>query len=351
MYFTYFFRRAFFVVCFTVTTMVVWTSLAQAGCNPAYNASGINNSGVMTGTGSTTPGQNGPPTDSGQTVEPSVGVTSPSEQAAGSGAQPTPETKDSDFDGVPDPQDGCPFDSKKIAAGECGCGVADVDTDGDKTYDCNDQCPNDVNKTEPGACGCGVADIDSDGDKTYDCNDQCPNDVNKTEPGACGCGVADVDTDGDKTYDCNDQCPNDPDKIEPGECGCGVPDSDSDEDGIPDCKDDCPEYDPTNPACDPAAGGGSKPPADPNIGDGFQGQTPWGQKPQEGTGVVGGGDQPLPQPPEYTGEKPEEEEEPGKGEHPQPAKPLKTPQTGHGGTPRAHPPKAPTKPAKPDPPG
>ena len=45
---------------------------------------------------------------------------------------------------------------------------------------------------------------------------------------------------------------------------------------------------------------------DPNIGDGFQGQTPWGQKPQEGTGVVGGGDQPLPQPPEYTGEKPEE---------------------------------------------
>ncbi|MFO0828557.1 MAG: thrombospondin type 3 repeat-containing protein [Phycisphaerales bacterium] len=147
---------------------------------------------------------------------------------------------DSDGDGTPDCEDGCPNDPNKIEPGICGCGVADTDTDGDGTADCIDGCPNDPNKIEPGICGCGVADTDTDGDGTADCIDGCPNDPNKIEAGTCGCGVADTDTDGDGTADCIDGCPNDPNKIAPGTCGCGFADTDTDGDGVADCNDGCP---------------------------------------------------------------------------------------------------------------
>lgn len=98
---------------------------------------------------------------------------------------------DSDGDGTPDLNDGCPNDPNKTLAGICGCGVADIDTDLDGTPDCNDGCINDINKTVAGVCGCGVADTDSDGDGTADCNDGCPSDPNKTAPGYGGCGYTD----------------------------------------------------------------------------------------------------------------------------------------------------------------
>lgn len=65
---------------------------------------------------------------------------------------------DSDGDGVPDADDGCPDDAGKIEPGICGCGVADTDTDGDDTADCDDPCPTDPNKISPGICGCDVDD-------------------------------------------------------------------------------------------------------------------------------------------------------------------------------------------------
>jgi hypothetical protein len=155
---------------------------------------------------------------------------------------------DSDSDGTADCNDGCPVDPLKTSPGACGCGVADTDSDSDGTADCNDGCPTDPLKTSPGACGCGVADTDSDSDGTPDCSDGCPTDPLKTSRGACGCGVADTDSDSDGTADCNDGCPSDPLKTSAGVCGCGVPDSDSDADGTADCVDDCPS-DPTN-QCD-----------------------------------------------------------------------------------------------------
>ena len=151
-----------------------------------------------------------------------------------------PDT-DSDGDGTPNCNDGCPNDPLKTSPGACGCGNPDTDTDGDGTADCVDGCPSDPLKTRPGACGCGVPDTDSDGDGTPDCNDGCPDDPAKTKPGICGCGVSDVDTDGDDTADCLDGCPSDPLKTDPGVCGCGVPDTDTDGDGVPDCIDDCPK--------------------------------------------------------------------------------------------------------------
>ena len=144
---------------------------------------------------------------------------------------------DADGDGTADATDGCPNDPNKIAAGACGCGVADTDSDGDGTPNCNDGCPNDPNKIAAGACGCGVADTDSDGDGTPNCNDGCPNDPKKTNPGACGCGVSETDSDGDGTPNCNDGCPNDPNKTAAGSCGCSTPDTDANGNGIADCND------------------------------------------------------------------------------------------------------------------
>ena len=69
------------------------------------------------------------------------------------------------------PNDLCPDDPKKLAPGQCGCGVSDIDTDTDGTADCDDLCPQDPAKTAPGACGCGVLDTDADADGVADCND------------------------------------------------------------------------------------------------------------------------------------------------------------------------------------
>ncbi|MFC2015269.1 putative metal-binding motif-containing protein, partial [Chloroflexota bacterium] len=52
------------------------------------------------------------------------------------------------------------------------------DSDGDGVPDRDDGCPNDAGKTEPGACGCGTPDTDSDGDGEADCVDNCPDKAN-----------------------------------------------------------------------------------------------------------------------------------------------------------------------------
>lgn len=182
---------------------------------------GGNNAGVTTLVGSTTNGYNGTLNNFALSGSTSNWI-SPGGVTTGNncGVADT----DTDNDGTPDCNDGCPNDANKTAPGTCGCGVADTDSDNDGTADCNDGCPNDPNKTAPGQCGCGVADTDTDNDGTADCNDDCPNDPNKIAPGQCGCGVADTDTDNDGTADCNDGCPNDPNKTAPGSCGCGNPD-------------------------------------------------------------------------------------------------------------------------------
>jgi Leucine-rich repeat (LRR) protein len=162
---------------------------------------------------------------------------------------------DTDGDGIPDSQDGCPIDGSKTEPGVCGCGISDNDKDNDGTPNCNDDCDNDPNKTSPGICGCGVADTDTDSDGTPDCNDDCdnskdtdgdgindcddgcPGDPQKINSGICGCGVADTDTDNDGTPNCKDNCDDDPNKTEIGICGCGIADVDTDEDGAVDCND------------------------------------------------------------------------------------------------------------------
>lgn len=233
--------------------------------------------------------------------------------------------EDSDGDGVANEEDGCPDDASKITPGKCGCGHLEEDSDSDGVCDHQDSCPNDNPDDTDGDGVCDSLDKcpednpdDTDGDGLCNSNDPCPYD----DPGdSDGDGVCDsddqcpgvddsFDSDGDSVPNCADGCPEDMSKTEPGKCGCGISENDSDGDGTPDCKDGCPEYNPLNPDCEPSASEGeNKPPVDPNIGDDYQGQTPWGQDPPKTSGSVGGGDHPLPQPPEYKGEKPEDDDQ------------------------------------------
>jgi len=102
---------------------------------------------------------------------------------------------DTDMDGVPDAQDGCPRLKGSITNG--GCPVCD--TDGDGIVDDKDKCP-----TVPGSManqGCPV--LDSDGDGVVDDKDLCP-----TVAGAVSnMGCPAVDSDGDGVSDERDLCP------------------------------------------------------------------------------------------------------------------------------------------------
>ncbi|MCP3893709.1 MAG: Ig-like domain-containing protein [Bacteroides sp.] len=106
------------------------------------------------------------------------------------------------------------------AADVCGCGVPVEDSDIDGVPDCNDGCPQDGNKTTGGVCGCGVADTDTDSDGTANCIDE--------------------DDDDDGTPDWEDVFPLDPEEsTDLDQDGAGDnADLDDDNDGVTDTEED-----------------------------------------------------------------------------------------------------------------
>lgn len=90
--------------------------------------------------------------------------------------------------------DGCPSDPAKVEPGVCGCGTPDEDSDGDGTPDCEDGCPHDPRKTTvpgEGECGCGIGTSgtsDVDGDGIADCMDPCPHVAGAYCPDVCPAG-------------------------------------------------------------------------------------------------------------------------------------------------------------------
>ena len=129
------------------------------------------------------------------------------------------DTTNRDGDQWLDCQEECDTDPLKRYPGACDCGTSDVDSDWDGVPDCNDGCPNDPNSIYANEC----------------IPDNCPDDPYKYEPGICSCGYPDDDSDEDGTYDCNEDCPYDPEKTLRGTCGCFNSDIDSDGDGQADC--------------------------------------------------------------------------------------------------------------------
>ena len=129
--------------------------------------------------------------------------------------------KDTDGDGVMDPDDKCP--AEKGLRENAGC--PDKDSDGDTVVDRLDKCPADKGLTELGGC----PDKDDDGDGVLNLQDKCPAQAGVKELAGC----PDKDDDGDGVLNLQDKCPTEPGVAEL----AGCPDKDGD--GIADAQDKC----------------------------------------------------------------------------------------------------------------
>jgi OOP family OmpA-OmpF porin len=123
-------------------------------------------------------------------------------------------TKDTDKDGVKDPDDACPDTPLGVEVDERGC---PVDSDGDGVADYLDECPNTPSGAPVDDRGCP---LDSDGDGVPDYMDNCPNTPAGAPVDAQGCPL---DSDGDGVPDYMDRCPNTPRGTEVDRQGCPIP--------------------------------------------------------------------------------------------------------------------------------
>jgi OOP family OmpA-OmpF porin len=92
-------------------------------------------------------------------------------------------TKDTDKDGVKDPDDACPETPPGVEVDERGC---PLDDDGDGVPNYQDDCPNTPAGAPVDAAGCP---LDSDGDGVPDYQDRCPNTPRGTEVDSQGCPI------------------------------------------------------------------------------------------------------------------------------------------------------------------
>ena len=123
---------------------------------------------------------------------------------------------DSDGDGIPDSSDPCPTEFGPAASGGC------PDRDNDRVLDRDDACPDQAGDPALGGCP------DADRDGIIDSQDACPNQFGPLATGGC------PDADADGIQDTNDACPS---AAGPAEFD-GCPDSDGD--GLRDNVDECP---------------------------------------------------------------------------------------------------------------
>ncbi|MGB3143028.1 MAG: DUF5723 family protein [Maribacter sp.] len=103
--------------------------------------------------------------------------------------------KDSDGDGIPNKEDGCPKDFGPVENNGCPWG----DTDGDSVLDNEDNCVEEAGPVENGGCPW----MDTDGDTLLDNKDECPTEAGPVENKGCPW----PDTDGDSVIDKDDECP------------------------------------------------------------------------------------------------------------------------------------------------
>lgn len=143
--------------------------------------------------------------------------------------------KDTDGDGIFDPQDACPTVKGMPNADPKLHGCAD--TDGDTILDPIDACPTvkGLASADPKLHGCP----DTDGDGIYDAQDACPQvkGAPNADPKLNGCPL---DTDGDGIIDTEDACPTVKGVANADATKNGCP-PDRDGDGVLDAEDACPD--------------------------------------------------------------------------------------------------------------
>lgn len=167
---------------------------------------------------------------------------------------PPPPPRDTDSDGVNDPDDQCVSEpaGQHPDPARRGCPAADTDSDG--VFDPDDQCVNEAAGEHPDAArpGCPLADDDHDG--VYGSDDQCPTEPAGAHPNPERAGCPDGDEDHDGVFDHADQCRTEPVGLHPDPARAGCPAPDRDHDNVPDATDHCPDR-PGAPSPNPARNG------------------------------------------------------------------------------------------------
>ena len=148
------------------------------------------------------------------------------------------------------PKERCNPDKIKVAV------KTPKDTDGDGILDPNDECPEVPEDPDGFQDTDGCPDEDNDADGLADKIDKCPNDPEDADGFEDDDGCPDDDNDADGLADKADKCPDKPEDKDGFEDDDGCPDCDNDGDGVPECptvvdlcpnkpaktKDGCPDY-------------------------------------------------------------------------------------------------------------
>jgi outer membrane protein OmpA-like peptidoglycan-associated protein len=118
--------------------------------------------------------------------------------------------RDSDDDGLLDPEDACPTDAEDMDgfADEDGC--PDPDNDDDLVPDVRDGAPNEPEDRDGFEDDDGVPELDNDADGVPDARDGAPNEPEDRDGFLDEDGVPDPDNDSDGILDGDDRCPLDP---------------------------------------------------------------------------------------------------------------------------------------------
>ena len=162
--------------------------------------------------------------DTVSTVEVHFGVQTGWDLATRKATPPAPP-RDTDGDGLVDPDDECPLEPETVNGFRDRDGCPDVaDRDGDGILDPDDQCledPENINGIDD-ADGC--PEIDEDGDGLLGSRDACPQAAEDFDRFQDEDGCPDLDNDSDGKPDMSDVCPGDPETYNGFDDDDGCPD-------------------------------------------------------------------------------------------------------------------------------
>lgn len=153
----------------------------------------------------------------------------------------SPDTTDSDGDGILDRKDRCPTEpeDKDNYADQDGC--PETDNDGDQIPDVDDKCPEQAEDKDGKDDADGCPETDNDQDGISDGYDACPNVPEDMDGDKDEDGCPDHDTDRDGVPDDKDKCPDSQEDTDGFDDEDGCPEADVDGDGVTDDTDSCPE--------------------------------------------------------------------------------------------------------------